>query len=288
MAELPSFNNLDVPALEKYLLDRGISSIIKTKGVLVRLCELADELDLGDLTKATSTKVIVSKDKSWTVEVGNKTIQLVPYNDVTIWSKDLNGTPEIKTSNVLCYMEQCGWSKERFISTSKKNEGYRLHLVCFFDGVKVARFAHQDYVYLRSTCTPETEQNDQSRDVWVLVEKTTGKIMFGGCNCEAGNGTCKHCIAFLFFLARRTVKGTDEDKNSLCVWKENRKNNADELHARNESESFEPCTNRRAFLSGSKFLVDQNAIKAKGQSRSKLCVFISVLFGVCRKTFTWI
>lgn len=38
-----------------------------------------------DLTKATSTKVIVSKDKSWTVEVGNKTIQLVPYNDVTIW-----------------------------------------------------------------------------------------------------------------------------------------------------------------------------------------------------------
>lgn len=80
-------------------------------------------------------------------------------------------------------MQGCGLDEKRFIiSENDEERGYRLHLVCCFDKVKVASHAHQDYVYLRGT---SEGQNDQSRDVCVLVEKEAGKIMFGWCNCEA-------------------------------------------------------------------------------------------------------
>lgn len=88
--------------------------------------------------------------------------------------------PDFESCDVLVYlMRWCGWTHER-LRLYKQDNGYRLHMACHIDDVKAAYHLHQEYIYLRATCMPETRQNAQPYDVWILANKTTGEILSGG------------------------------------------------------------------------------------------------------------
>ena len=93
--------------------------------------------------------------------------------------------PDIESCDVLVYfMRCCGWNHER-LANYKQDNGYRLHMSCHIDDVKAAYHTHPGYLYLKSTCMPETRQNAQPYEVWVLVNKTSGEVISGGCTCVA-------------------------------------------------------------------------------------------------------
>lgn len=163
-------------------------------------------MNLGDSKKEDESRTVAEQDKT----IPN----LVPFDEVIIWSGDLTNIPNIECYDVLLYfMGPCGWNTER-LRNYKTEKGYCL--VGHLDKVKAAYYAQTDqmYFYLRSTCKSQTRP--KVYDIWVLV-KNTGEIMSGRCTCKAPagvkNGTCKHCVAFLFYLAefcgRRRYKGTD-------------------------------------------------------------------------------
>lgn len=228
MTERIHFYGFQVPDLKKYLQDRGISCSIGKKIDLVRLCELAEELRLEVLTSANDEEEYSVFDaRRRTVAVGNDKIILDPVNAVTEWSKDLASVPDFESCDVLVYlMRWCGWTHER-LRLYKQDNGYRLHMACHIDDVKAAYHLHQEYIYLRATCMPETRQNAQPYDVWILANKTTGEILSGGCTCVADNGTCKHCVAFIFslssFCERHRDRGTEVGTDMQCIWDKPRK-----------------------------------------------------------------
>lgn len=182
---------------------------------LASLCTISKERNPKELRK--------TEDESRIVTDEDKTIHgLVPYNDVIIWSEDLTDFPNIGCDDVLLYCKgPCGWNSEQ-LSNYKKERCYSLHLNGHISDVKAAYYAHKYmYLYLRSTCRSQT--SSKNYDVWVLFNKETGKIIVGGCTCKAPEGvknrTCKHCVAFLFYLSEFVGKRRTEGRDMQCVSK---------------------------------------------------------------------
>ena len=64
------------------------------------------------------------------------------------------------------------WLKEIYYNSMKQ-------ILQFYPGI-------EKYCLLRANCTPSERINDPAHDVWVVVEKETGQILRGYCNCTSG------------------------------------------------------------------------------------------------------
>ena len=55
------------------------------------------------------------------------------------------------------------------------------------------------YCIFKATCKPSQRISDARHKLWVCIEKSSGKVIFGHCSCMVGIAqTCNHIAAALF------------------------------------------------------------------------------------------
>lgn len=212
---MEDFNVYQVPALKHYLSKKGITTSIYRKSHLIRLCELAREINLED--QDTDDDYISMDIRRRTV--GDRTLPSVSEVKSSDWSGDLKLMPDIYTADVFVYLINIGWDQHR-LHSYRTDKGYLLYQNSHIDSVRVFPI-DSDYTYIRCSTTPETRQSEDPYMTWLLV-KSDGRILSGGCSCVADDGSCKHCTALAFALAafsdrhkdRHTEVGTDVQ----CEW----------------------------------------------------------------------
>ena len=64
------------------------------------------------------------------------------------------------------------------------------------------------YCVLKAKCTPSQRIHDTYHDVWITLERETGKVVCAFCNCAAGlSQTCNHVAAMLFHVEAAVQAG---------------------------------------------------------------------------------
>ncbi|XP_061185059.1 uncharacterized protein LOC133193101 [Saccostrea echinata] len=217
---MEDFNSYQVPALKYYLSTKGITTSMYRKAHLIRLCELAREIDLED---------IETKDDYVNMDVRRRTVgdrMLPSISEVKLcdWNGDLKKVPDIDIADVFVYLINIGWDQNR-LHSYKVDKGYLLYQNNHVDSVRMCPL-DSDYSYVMCNTTPETRQSEDPYRTWLLV-KTDGYIISGGCSCVADDGSCKHCTALSFALAafcdRHKDRHTEVGTDVRCVWDKPRK-----------------------------------------------------------------
>ncbi|KAJ8305296.1 hypothetical protein KUTeg_015841, partial [Tegillarca granosa] len=99
-----------------------------------------------------------------------------PITEVTGWTKDLSNLPDVESCDIMLYLLKCcGWSDTK-LRRYKSDDGYRLHLENHVDNVEYCSLLDLSYFYIRSTCIPQTRQNETPYTVWILIT-SDGEIM---------------------------------------------------------------------------------------------------------------
>ncbi|XP_062577470.1 uncharacterized protein LOC134239315 [Saccostrea cucullata] len=227
MAEDINFFSWLVPDLKNYLQERGIQCSLARKLDLVRLCELAHELNLEILTADSHGEYVDFDTRHRSVNIGSEVVILDQVSQVSNWNKDLSQIPDVESFDVLVYLTQkCGWNSAR-LSNYKQDNGYRLHMAGHIDDVQASSDLIPGYMYVKCKCVPETRQSAQPYESWILIRMQSGEIVSGGCTCVADNGACKHCVAFIFslssFCERHRDRSTEACTDIQCVWDKPRK-----------------------------------------------------------------
>ena len=76
---------------------------------------------------------------------------------------------------------------QRMLSAYKEGKAY-----CYFDSEWLKQVEYHpisddsDFCVLRAECTPSERIRDPPHDVWVIVNKGTGRVMSAHCGCFAG------------------------------------------------------------------------------------------------------
>ncbi|CAG2217390.1 unnamed protein product [Mytilus edulis] len=194
-----SFKFQNVNDLKGFLQKRGVTCYFYRKDHLVKLCDLALELQLPILNEENDMEpdITISSLTRRTLVIGGKEV-IAPEVSSIVWSADLRFIPNIEIGDILVYMlYYCGWSSDKLITrTMVINELFRANHI---DSVKISPQFDGNCYYVGGTCIPETRQKESPYDVWILV-RPSGEIVSGGCSCVAGNEACKHCIALLFSI----------------------------------------------------------------------------------------
>ncbi|KAK3085229.1 hypothetical protein FSP39_000245 [Pinctada imbricata] len=174
------FRSWKVPDLSNYLKERGISVSLRRKNEIVRLCELANELQL---------EVISSNNDFQDMDISRRTVlngeEKVVVDDISTiidWATSLSNLPDIDFCDIFLYlMNSCKWDDER-LKNYKNDNGHRLFLGRHIDNVQLSGIQQDHYIYIRATCVPETRQSAAPYNVWLLL-KDSGEISSGGCSC---------------------------------------------------------------------------------------------------------
>ena len=180
MSNLHDFWSWKVPDLSDYLKGRGITVSLRRKTEIVRLCELANELELEIITSSNDYHDMDLKRRAIKLNGEEKVIDDI--STVTKWVTSLSTLPDIDFCDIFLYlMIWCKWDNER-MKNYKNDNGHRLFLGNHIDNVQLSGMLHQHYVYVRATCVPETRQSAAPYNVWLLL-KNSGEIFSGGCSC---------------------------------------------------------------------------------------------------------
>ncbi|XP_076095702.1 uncharacterized protein LOC143066777 [Mytilus galloprovincialis] len=217
-----SFKLQNVNNLKGFLQKRGVTCYFYRKDHLVKLCDLALELQLPILNEENDVEpdITISSLTRRTLVIGGKEV-IAPEVSSVVWSVDLRFIPNIEIGDILVYMlNYCGWSGDK-LKSYKRDNGYQLFQANHIDSVKISPQFDGNCYYVGGTCVPETRQKECPYDVWILV-RPSGEIVSGGCSCVAGNGACKHCIALLFsiesFSERHRDRFTQACTDVVCTW----------------------------------------------------------------------
>ncbi|XP_061190782.1 uncharacterized protein LOC133198830 [Saccostrea echinata] len=212
-----------VPQLRDFLKERGIQTSIYRKQQLLRLAQAATAMEIEPEECAIENKRYHDQQRR-TVEVRtdeNITTFILPdVSGLSDWNVDLQTMPKIEMGDVMVYlMTYCDWSANR-LKSYKDDNSFKLYQTNHIDKVAMATVAH-GYMYVKSTCVPETRQSEKPYETWILLHKN-GSVKSGGCTCVADDGSCKHCVALLFalhdFSERHQDRGTKVCTDTPCKW----------------------------------------------------------------------
>ncbi|KAK3107381.1 hypothetical protein FSP39_013321 [Pinctada imbricata] len=114
------FRSWKVPDLSNYLNERGISVSLRRKNEIVRLCELANELQL---------EVISSTNDFQDMDINRRTVlngqEKVIVDDISTiidWATSLSNLPDIDFCDIFLYlMNSCKWDDERLKNYKNDN-----------------------------------------------------------------------------------------------------------------------------------------------------------------------
>ncbi|KAK3086709.1 hypothetical protein FSP39_022335 [Pinctada imbricata] len=218
------FQSYNVPKLEPFLQERGVTCSFYNKEHLVKLCYLAKELNLEIIEQNIDRESELSSISRRTVNVNNdstETVVLEKVDDISVWSSHLSSLPPLETADALVYLyDYCAWGSSR-LKSYKTDNGFQLHLANHIGNVQISQQQNGAFMYVKSTCVPETRQNDKPYKVWILL-KNSGEVVSGGCTCVVDSGACKHCVALLFSLVsfsdRYKDRFTEACTDIGCVW----------------------------------------------------------------------
>lgn len=183
MTSKDNFQCWNVPDLKTFLHDRGISCSLSRKHELLRLCELAVELELETVSLCVDDYEQMDTKRRTILTDGGE-IVIPKLSHVTGWSACLSELPDIDYCDILIYlMRWCMWGENR-LKSYRNDNGYRLFVANHIDNVVISDSLQERYRYVKATCVPETRQSANPYDVWVIVADT-GEITSGGCTCVA-------------------------------------------------------------------------------------------------------
>ncbi|XP_070557660.1 uncharacterized protein [Ptychodera flava] len=216
---------MEAPQLRNLLTSRGLTCNDASKEKMVRLAELAIELDIRAIQHDDRQRRRLSKDDL----SGRKKPATLPNPEtITEWDSNLRSLPPIVIADVMIYLwDTCQWTRDR-MAKYRKDSGHRLFVNGHITDVKQYRVPHTQYIYVTSACRRDTSHpRDKPYRMWLLM-KTNSEIICGGCNCVDGeHGTCKHCVGLLFSLhdfdGRHKDRGTEMATDVPCKWDKPRK-----------------------------------------------------------------
>ncbi|CAG2244721.1 unnamed protein product [Mytilus edulis] len=174
------FERMHVPDLKTFLTKRGITCSLYRKQQLVRLCEIAVELQLEVTQTQDDYKDMDSFRR--TVEVNGAKYVLPEITTVLNWKSDLRDLPLIESYDILIYLMKVGQWNESRLSNYRRDNGFNLYTSNHIHDVKLHRLINTEYFYVRAACVPETRQSENPYNPWVIVG-TEGHFRSGGCNC---------------------------------------------------------------------------------------------------------
>lgn len=179
------FYSYRLPELREFLQERGVKCSLSKKIELVRLCELAVELNLEIIIAKNDVDDYKVMDlKRRTVEVNGVNAVISSPTEVKTWHKHLGNLPDIQTYDILIFlMTYCKWDNQR-LQTYKNDNGFRLFSANHIDHVQISEVLEHDYFYIKASCVPETRQTSDPYCVWVLIHQS-GRVLSGGCTCVA-------------------------------------------------------------------------------------------------------
>ena len=180
-----NFDGLQVPQLKQYLQDRGVSCSFYRKHDLVRLCQIANEINLEVIDGSFDGDQYKSFDIGRrTVNIDNEKIVLDEVEGVKGWTKNLASLPDIEIGDVLVYLlKYCGWDDGR-MKRYRFDNGHKLFTESHIHNVEMCAIDKTPFLYVRSSCIPETRQNEAPYKTWILLNED-GNVHSGGCTCVA-------------------------------------------------------------------------------------------------------
>jgi hypothetical protein len=125
------------------------------KHELVKLCDLAQELDLEKITSTNDYEI--SQVNRRTITENGVTQVVCEIGQVSIWSSDIKLLPNIEHCDILIYLlKKCDWNDDR-LKLYKKYNGYALFCAGHVSDVKLSLIpGTQSFYYILATCVPET------------------------------------------------------------------------------------------------------------------------------------
>lgn len=182
MAVPINFATKTVPELRQFLSQRGISCYEYRKLKLVRLAEVAFELNLDVITPEDDYKDVLTKRR--TIKNHDGSFSVAPDLDKVNWSTDLKNLPFTEMADLLIYFIRKGeWSDTR-LKNYRQDNGYKLFKDRHINDVKMCKIPNSDYVYIAATCIRETNLSENPYTTWLLLQ-CDGQIFSGGCSCVA-------------------------------------------------------------------------------------------------------
>ena len=181
-ASCVDFSRYSVEQLRKYLQDRGVTCAEYRKHHLIRLAEVAHELNLEVLT--ADDFPTFHADRRTVNNRNGVSVTVADIRDVSCWFTALHSLPQVEIADIMVYvMHKCGWGPSR-LRNYKKDNSWQLQQNGHISSVKLHEIPDCDFVYVMCDCTPETRQSEKPYSTWVLLQND-GQVRSGGCTCVA-------------------------------------------------------------------------------------------------------
>ena len=218
--DIDQLKSMKVEELKSFLRRRGLRLTGK-KDVLVARAFVAIENNIPIVQTAEEAKVELDKEyqmklqvlgevipdpfilregwlseqesiKAWPTTLYPDIFNFLSFNPSELGSTDLN---DYKTSKAYTYYSE-GW-----LNPINYHEISKHSKMCIFKG----------------TCKPSQRVSEASHKLWVVIEKSSGKVLRGHCTCMAGfSQTCNHVAAILFRIEAAVRMGLT---NPFCTSK---------------------------------------------------------------------
>lgn len=177
------FRNMKLPELRNFLKQRGIQHSTQRKENLIRLAEVANDLQFP-VQEADDYKDLSVSRRTVTDRKTNKTVVLPDITTISVdkWKTDLKTLPSLEMGDIMVYLlGNCGWLNER-LKQYKQDNGYLLYQCNHVSGLML--YEMDSYQYVKCFCVPETRQSADPYITWILLNDT-GTVQSGGCTCVA-------------------------------------------------------------------------------------------------------
>lgn len=172
-------NKKTVPALQKFLQERGIRPGKRKKSELLELATKAIKYDLPTEDKVDNDAELAEIRRQ---VCGNSTVHpsALPSSD---WTSNLRNIPSVTLVHAFSYFKEiCQWDSGR-LKRYRDDLGWKLHKSGHIQDVNMMKIT-DDAVYLRAKCTPTTRLSEKPYSLWILVTKD-GDVVCGECTCVA-------------------------------------------------------------------------------------------------------
>ena len=229
--ELEDFDRWNVRSLKDYLARHGISHVAK-KSELVALaysCKHMNKPEMDTYTRDIQQSFHEYQD---ILKLPENVTLPDPSKITDGWigeaSDGMKYWPPIYIIDIVDHFKEQKGDSDKLLSEYKAGKAYDYFKTewlkeLFYNSLNhsVSKYPGVDkYCVLKAKCTPSQRLNDPYHDVWMAIEKETGKVTRAYCNCAAGlSQTCNHVAAMLFHVEATVCAGLT---NPACTSQKSR------------------------------------------------------------------
>lgn len=187
-----------VPALQKYLQDRGVTFTGKRKEDLVQICQACSVIPLPTDPNFTC------HDSARDLKEKLRALKLTDPLNIDGFTSDLSELPPVGLYDIFNYLLETRTDyDDKKLKAYKSADDFRL----FKDGAveDLAYSVNGDHelgivkAKVKPTQKKKTYLNESTYSVWLAVKKDAGTVVAARCVCPGGSdGACRHVGAVLY------------------------------------------------------------------------------------------